>query len=195
LIDAEGREVGRLIGPAEWDSPEMVAFLETQISPEQARRRELGAIRRWKQGGHAMSHPRQSASLAVAGRTTTGLWNAIRARPRTTLVVLALLIVTAGAAMNWSALVAAGIAPLLISALPCAVMCALGLCMSRMGRSPAAAETAPERPIVAAPERTRISSVAAASQPSHLSADRIDAAAAVSAGLPPEHQERRPTHA
>jgi thiol-disulfide isomerase/thioredoxin len=38
LIDAEGREVGRLIGPAEWDSPEMVAFLETQISPEQARR-------------------------------------------------------------------------------------------------------------------------------------------------------------
>lgn len=31
LIDPEGRELGRLIGPAEWDSPEMIAFLETQI--------------------------------------------------------------------------------------------------------------------------------------------------------------------
>ena len=28
LIDPEGREIGRLIGPAAWDSPEMVAFLE-----------------------------------------------------------------------------------------------------------------------------------------------------------------------
>lgn len=38
LIDPDGREVGRLIGPAEWDSPEMVAFLEAQISPGQTRR-------------------------------------------------------------------------------------------------------------------------------------------------------------
>lgn len=28
LIDAEGRELGRLMGPAEWDGPEMVAFLK-----------------------------------------------------------------------------------------------------------------------------------------------------------------------
>ena len=27
LIDREGKEVGRLLGPAEWDSPEMVAFI------------------------------------------------------------------------------------------------------------------------------------------------------------------------
>ncbi len=33
LIDPEGREIGRLIGPAEWDTPEMVAFLEAQVSP------------------------------------------------------------------------------------------------------------------------------------------------------------------
>jgi len=38
LIDPEGREVGRLIGPAEWDSPEMIAFLEAQVSPGQTRR-------------------------------------------------------------------------------------------------------------------------------------------------------------
>ena len=28
LIDAEGRELGRLVGPAEWDDPEMVSFLK-----------------------------------------------------------------------------------------------------------------------------------------------------------------------
>jgi hypothetical protein len=37
-----------------------------------------------------------------------------------------------GAALNWSWLVAIGVAPLLIAALPCAAMCALGLCMNRM---------------------------------------------------------------
>ena len=38
LIDPEGREVGRLIGPTEWDSPEMIAFLESQISRVEDRR-------------------------------------------------------------------------------------------------------------------------------------------------------------
>lgn len=32
LIDRNGMEMGRLIGPAEWDAPEMVAFLESVIS-------------------------------------------------------------------------------------------------------------------------------------------------------------------
>jgi hypothetical protein len=45
------------------------------------------------------------------------------------LVVSALVI---GAALNWSWLVAVGIAPLLLTALPCAVMCGLGLCMHKM---------------------------------------------------------------
>jgi thiol-disulfide isomerase/thioredoxin len=31
LIDRDGNELGRLIGPAEWDAPEMVAFLRTWI--------------------------------------------------------------------------------------------------------------------------------------------------------------------
>ncbi|CAN7386502.1 TlpA disulfide reductase family protein [Pararhizobium sp. LjRoot235] len=34
LIDAEGRELGRLIGPAEWDAPDMVAFLKSIIDKE-----------------------------------------------------------------------------------------------------------------------------------------------------------------
>jgi thiol-disulfide isomerase/thioredoxin len=32
LIDREGREVGRVNGPAEWDSPEMVAFIRDRIA-------------------------------------------------------------------------------------------------------------------------------------------------------------------
>jgi hypothetical protein len=46
--------------------------------------------------------------------------------------VLAVAIVGAGLALNWSWLVAAGIAPILLALAPCAAMCALGLCMSRM---------------------------------------------------------------
>lgn len=32
LIDRKGREIGRLIGPAEWDSPDAVALIEAVIS-------------------------------------------------------------------------------------------------------------------------------------------------------------------
>jgi len=50
--------------------------------------------------------------------------------------VAAALAVAAGAALNWGWLVAIGAAPLLVAALPCVAMCALGLCMNRMmGRS------------------------------------------------------------
>ncbi len=38
LIDPQGREIGRLVGPAEWDSPEMIAFLQSQTA-------QLGAQR------------------------------------------------------------------------------------------------------------------------------------------------------
>ncbi len=40
--------------------------------------------------------------------------------------------IVAGLGLNWSWLVAAGVAPLLLSVLPCVVMCALGLCMMHM---------------------------------------------------------------
>lgn len=32
LIGRDGRELGRLVGPAEWDTPEMIAFFETVIA-------------------------------------------------------------------------------------------------------------------------------------------------------------------
>tara|TARA_R110002096_G_scaffold80612_6_gene188759 strand:- start:1488 stop:1991 length:504 start_codon:yes stop_codon:yes gene_type:complete len=37
LIGRDGRELGRLVGPAEWDTPEMIAFLETVIANQQER--------------------------------------------------------------------------------------------------------------------------------------------------------------
>ena len=51
---------------------------------------------------------------------------------RRTLLVLAAILVAGGIALNWGWLVAAGLAPILIAVLPCAVMCALGLCMHKM---------------------------------------------------------------
>jgi len=32
LIDQQGREIGRLVGPAEWDSPEMVGLLRSRLT-------------------------------------------------------------------------------------------------------------------------------------------------------------------
>ncbi len=32
LIDPKGQELGRLVGPAEWDTPEMISFFESIIS-------------------------------------------------------------------------------------------------------------------------------------------------------------------
>ncbi|MEO1988938.1 MAG: TlpA disulfide reductase family protein [Martelella sp.] len=32
LIDAEGQELGRLVGPAEWDAPEMIDLLKTHLT-------------------------------------------------------------------------------------------------------------------------------------------------------------------
>ena len=69
------------------------------------------------------------------------------------LIGLVVAIVILGLALNWSWLVAAGVAPLLLSALPCAAMCALGLCLGRMGgrschgaTAPDQADTTPQRP-------------------------------------------------
>lgn len=54
---------------------------------------------------------------------------------RLMLAGLALVLIGAGLAWQWSWLVAIGVAPLLISAAPCVAMCALGLCMHRMSSS------------------------------------------------------------
>jgi hypothetical protein len=45
------------------------------------------------------------------------------------LLTLAAIAIVAGLALNWSWLVAAGVAPILTSTLPCLVMCAFGVCV------------------------------------------------------------------
>jgi YHS domain-containing protein len=50
---------------------------------------------------------------------------------RRALFVLAAALIVGGIALNWGWLVAAGFAPILIAFLPCAVMCAVGLCMHK----------------------------------------------------------------
>jgi hypothetical protein len=62
------------------------------------------------------------------------------------LLLLAAIALFAGVALNWGWLVAAGIAPLLITALPCIAMCALGLCANRMMGKSCSAETTPDKP-------------------------------------------------
>nr|RAV90531.1 hypothetical protein DBT45_10645 [Aerococcus tenax] len=54
---------------------------------------------------------------------------------RMALAGIALVLIGAGLAWQWSWLITIGVAPLLVSAAPCVAMCALGLCMHRMGRS------------------------------------------------------------
>lgn len=56
------------------------------------------------------------------------------------LLILTAAVVVGGLALNWSWLVAAGIAPLLIGVLPCVAMCALGLCMHKVGGQSCAAD-------------------------------------------------------
>src|SRR5260370_39697661 len=55
LIDREGREIGRLIGPAEWDSPDIAAFISCVIAASDA--------------AHS-SNEAKSAALSPSGKHT-----------------------------------------------------------------------------------------------------------------------------
>ena len=48
---------------------------------------------------------------------------------RTALLAFAIVALAGGLAFNWTWLVAIGVAPILLSTLPCLVMCAFGVCM------------------------------------------------------------------
>jgi hypothetical protein len=90
------------------------------------------------------------ASLAQDWLSALRYW----LRGRNGVIALIVLAVVAGAALNWSWLVAVGIAPLLITVLPCAAMCALGLCVNKMAGGSCSTETCsvgtpkPDAPVV-----------------------------------------------
>lgn len=56
---------------------------------------------------------------------------------RRALIAVAVIALAGGLWLGWPALVAAGIAPFLVAFAPCAVMCALGLCMGKSGSAKA----------------------------------------------------------
>ena len=57
-------------------------------------------------------------------------------RSRSGLAALGAAVLLIGGALNWGWLVAAGIAPVILSLLPCVVMCSLGFCMAGMAKRP-----------------------------------------------------------
>lgn len=61
---------------------------------------------------------------------------------RRVLAVAGLAVVGTGVAFGWNWLAAVGIAPLIVSAAPCLVMCALGLCMMGKGRQACSSQSA-----------------------------------------------------
>jgi hypothetical protein len=60
---------------------------------------------------------------------------------RRLLAVAGLAVIGTGLALGWGWLAAVGVAPLIVSAAPCLVMCALGVCM--MGRGQQACSSQP----------------------------------------------------
>jgi len=80
----------------------------------------------------------ETAEMPLSRPATLGLRDWLRAwlsRPggRWTLIVLTVVAIGAGLTLNWGWLVAAGVAPILLTAGPCLAMCALGLCARGMG--------------------------------------------------------------
>lgn len=65
-----------------------------------------------------------------------------RLRGRWGVILGASALAIGGAALGWPWLVAIGVAPILLSILPCAVMCALGICMMGKGMNSAGSQNA-----------------------------------------------------
>jgi hypothetical protein len=65
------------------------------------------------------------------------------ARDRRVMIAAGVLALVLGAASSWSWLVAVGAAPVLLAVLPCAAMCALGLCAMGTNHQPVGATTPP----------------------------------------------------
>lgn len=80
---------------------------------------------------NAASESKNAGRLSLAQTTRALLLHYLGNRK--VLALLAVGVIGAGLALNWGWLVAAGIAPILLALAPCAAMCALGLCMSKMG--------------------------------------------------------------
>jgi hypothetical protein len=72
-------------------------------------------------------------------------------------LILTAIALAAGLALNWNRLVAAGIAPVILTVLPCAVMCGAGLCVNKLlGRGACESRPGnPDQPATTPSEKTR----------------------------------------
>jgi hypothetical protein len=82
-----------------------------------------------------------------------------RRRPsrKAVLIILAATVIAAGLFLGWSWVVAAGLSSIMLGLLPCAAMCAAGLCMKRYGQKNACAGSS-ETSVVGKPVAERIAS-------------------------------------
>jgi hypothetical protein len=83
----------------------------------------------------------QSIEIAKPPADTTGLLRSWIV-DRRLLAVAGLALAGTGLAFGWNWLAAVGIAPLIVSAAPCLVMCALGLCMMGRGQQACSSQSA-----------------------------------------------------
>ena len=70
--------------------------------------------------------------------TTSGVWHVLtfndRLSPRTAVILWLIAAIGLALYFGWSLVVAAGLSTLVLSLLPCAAMCALGLCAAGSGK-------------------------------------------------------------
>lgn len=112
------------------------------------------------------------------------------------LLALAAIALVSGLALNWSWLIAAGIAPFLLGVLPCVAMCALGLCMTKMGGKSCSTDAASGKP--AQLERDERSPLALVQKPATLlesPAKGRETDVVLASSQQPQPAERRKTDA
>ena len=88
----------------------------------------------------------RKTDVVVEPSTTTfgqDLWGLLRhgLRGRRGLLIIGSALALVGVGFGWDWMVAVGIGPVLLGVLPCIVMCAFGLCMSRVGRKSCASDS------------------------------------------------------
>lgn len=106
-----------------------------------------------------MSMKTSAATKTPAVNPMQNLFSLLRERVggKNGLIAVAILAVGGGLVLNWSWLVAAGIAPVILGILPCVAMCALGLCANKMigGKSScSSSETPPKTAETTGPSAT-----------------------------------------
>ena len=87
----------------------------------------------------ANTHPTPiDGSIGVAAQTAPGAWHFVtlggRLGRRAAVVLWVAATIGLGLYFGWSSIVAAGLASLVLGFLPCAAMCALGLCAASGGK-------------------------------------------------------------